>query len=197
MQPFAFYLYASSFHAVYVKIRRMKRVIIFIDGNNFYKCAETSGKKTNLLDYYDLSKELVGLDRELIRTYYYTAPVVNDSPQAEKLAKGQQRFFTKLHHTPYLELKLGRMDKKGTNYVQKGVDVAIAIDILYMASKNMYDVAVLLSADSDLVGAVQKAKDFGKQVELGIFSSAKASHLIKACDKIVTLDALVDKLLKP
>ncbi len=87
------------------------------------------------------------------------------------------------------------MQKHGQIYVQKGVDTALAVDMVFMAAKSLFDVALLISADSDLVAAAQSVKDLGKHVELGVFSTTKAMHLKQICDKTIVLDPVVDKLL--
>ncbi|MGR3983912.1 MAG: NYN domain-containing protein [Gammaproteobacteria bacterium] len=49
-------------------------------------------------------------------------------------------------------------------YVEKQVDVRIAVDLVGMAQRDEYDVAYLLSADGDFVPAVEEAKRLGKKV---------------------------------
>ena len=50
------------------------------------------------------------------------------------------------------------------DYVEKKVDVAIAVDLVRMAYEDQYDVAYLLSADADYVTAVKEAQRVGKTV---------------------------------
>lgn len=50
------------------------------------------------------------------------------------------------------------------DYVEKKVDVAIAVDLVRMAYEDHYDVAYLLSADADYVTAVKEAQRLGKTV---------------------------------
>jgi len=49
-------------------------------------------------------------------------------------------------------------------YVEKQVDVRIAVDLVGMAQRDEYDVAYVLSADGDFVPAVEEAKRLGKTV---------------------------------
>ena len=49
-------------------------------------------------------------------------------------------------------------------YTEKRVDVSIAVDMVRMAHEGMYDVAYLLSADRDLVPAVEAVRSRGKKV---------------------------------
>lgn len=49
---------------------------------------------------------------------------------------------------------------------EKGIDVIMAIDMVMGASRDEYDVATLVSADTDLVPAVEAILALGKRVEL-------------------------------
>ena len=57
------------------------------------------------------------------------------------------------------------------NYpVEKGCDVNLAVDMMSMAYKNLYDVAILVSADGDFASACQCVKDLGKHIEIHILN---------------------------
>ena len=87
----------------------MERVSIFVDGSNLYHGLKNADSPTRF-DFHKFGKSLCGNDRKLVRLYYYSAP--RDQANIQKY-KEQQRFFDALHHTPYLELKLGRLVKRG------------------------------------------------------------------------------------
>ena len=70
-------------------------------------------------------------------------------------------------------------------YVEKQVDVRIAVDLVGMAHRNEYDVAYLLSADGDFVPAVEEAKRFGKRVFA--VSAQQGRQLAKAVDAFIPL----------
>jgi uncharacterized LabA/DUF88 family protein len=48
---------------------------------------------------------------------------------------------------------------------EKGIDVLIALDIALGARDNRYDVAVVVSADTDLIPAIEVALEAGRRVE--------------------------------
>ena len=173
----------------------MNRVAIFVDGGNFYhQVLALTGRGDSELPFEGLSRALVA-SRQLVRLYYYTAAIKDDGRTgSRRLLRGQHRFFSRLHSTPYAEVGLGRLVRKSDGFVQKGVDVAIAVDMLSMAYKDRYDVAVLITADSDLVGAVQHVQDLGKHVELAICSATRAHHLRQVCDRVIDLDQILRKL---
>lgn len=54
---------------------------------------------------------------------------------------------------------------------EKGIDVLIALAMVTGAMKNEYDVAVLMSADTDLAPAVEQVLECGKRVEVAAWKS--------------------------
>jgi len=158
----------------------MERVAIFIDGSNFYHnlkaiCGETD------IDFYKLAQWLVA-KRHLVRTYYYNCPTNDPSKKAD-----QQRFFDGLGRTPYLKLHLGRLaDRPDGAPVEKGIDIAIAVDMLSLAFKNVYDTAILISDDGDFAYAIDAVRELGKHVEA--LTSQHAYHVKQAADVSITLD---------
>lgn len=52
---------------------------------------------------------------------------------------------------------------------EKGIDVLLALDIVLGAVRDAYDVAVLVSGDTDLIPAIDAALDLGKRVENAVW----------------------------
>lgn len=164
----------------------MKRIMIFIDGSNMYKnLIRVFGKAS--LNYYKFSLKLTGVDRELIRTYYYNCPLnQKENPESYRL---QQKFFNSLYNTRDLEVRLGRLQKKNDGRrIEKGVDVKLAVDMLSKAIKDQYDVAILVSGDADFAEVVHEVKELGKHVELAAFPGQQCYHLKKCADRFILLD---------
>jgi uncharacterized LabA/DUF88 family protein len=61
--------------------------------------------------------------------------------------------------------------------------------MLALASKQLYDVAVLVTGDGDLREAVQAVKDLGKHVEVATFPIGRSDELVQVADVVVTLTA--------
>ncbi|MCK9632173.1 MAG: NYN domain-containing protein [Methanoregula sp.] len=169
----------------------MKRVCVFIDGSNFYHGIKHHIGKTNI-DFNKLSLTLCNSERELVRTYYYNAPVNQEDNEA--IYKSQQRFFNELKKLPDLQLRLGRLEHKSGGVKEKGVDIYLAVDMLRYAYNNIYDVAILISSDGDFSEAVNALKDLGKHVEYAHFATGISKHLMDCCDKNILLN---EDLLKP
>lgn len=170
-----------------------ERVAIFIDGSNFYHGLKNF-LGTAKIDFVKLAEKLCA-GRKLIRIYYSNVPV--NRQDGEERYRRQQSFFAKLHSTPYMEVKLGRLVRRGGNMVEKGVDVKLVVDMLNLAFSNIYDTAILVSGDGDFDSAIYGAKYMGKHVENAFFSSGHSDQLKKSCDKFILLDDLVkDCLIK-
>ena len=72
------------------------------------------------------------------------------------------------------------------DYVEKKVDVAIAVDLVRMAYQDQYDVAYLLSADADYVTAVKEAQRLGKTV-FGAKAAGERSDELGSVIKMIPL----------
>jgi len=164
----------------------MERVVIFIDGSNFYHGLKAKIGRTGI-DFYKFAKLLCrdDDDRKLIRIYYYNAPYKKEID--DEKYKSQQKFFSSLESTPYLEVKLGRLEPRGNTFIEKGIDILIAVDMLKYAYDDTYDTAILVSGDGDFAAAVNAVKDRGKHVEHAYFRVPTVA-LRKACDKYIPLD---------
>ncbi len=164
-----------------------ERLAVFIDGSNLY-----NGMRENLantrFNLGELVKQLKG-DADLVRTYYYNAPLTEDYDG--DLRDGQSRFFESLRRIPYVTVRLGRLHRRpdGT-LVEKGVDVAIAVESLALAYADAYDRALIVSGDGDYVELVEAIKRQGKHVESAMFKNQSAGILIEYVDVFTPLDEL-------
>ncbi len=163
----------------------MDRVCIFIDGSNFYHALKDAGLPVHV-DFGKLAAKLTGPGRKHVHTHYYNTPLIRprrDDPEyeiKEQRCRSQQRFFNALRFIPNLTFKPGRFQRlPGGGQVEKGVDVMLAIDMLTLAFKDRYDVAILVSSDADYKHAIERVQfETGKAVELHQVRGAKAYDLI-------------------
>jgi uncharacterized LabA/DUF88 family protein len=162
-----------------------KKVAIFVDGSNFYHGLKDNKLSTRIA-FQKLGKKLCLGYGELLRIYYYNAPI--DQTKNPGQYKDQQRFFESLYRTPFLEVRLGRLVPKADTYIEKGIDVYIAVDMLQMAYENRYDVGILVSGDGDLAEAVKVVKNLGKHVINACFDSCRSQHLLQVCDAYIRFD---------
>jgi len=174
------------------------RVFIFIDGSNLEMAVKGIFKKRVLPE--PLALKLVG-ERRLMRVYYYEAPLLADVNKQSY--DKQQKFFDRLRTNPYFDVRLGRRVKREKEYKcpkcghifkkptfeQKGVDSLIAFDLVTLATRNAYDIAVLVAGDQDFVCPILEVRMMNKQVE-NAFTEYAWSHVLKSVvDKSILLDA--------
>jgi len=160
------------------------RVAIFIDGSNLYHSLKNNFKRVDL-NFAEFTKKLCG-SRHLIRTYYYN--VLQDALQRSEGSREQQEFLETLRKTPYLELRLGTTKLSQGIPVERGIDVMLATDLLYFAANNSYDIAILVSGDSDFGYTLGVVKNMGKHIEVAYFDNAASRDLLNSADYLHPLD---------
>jgi len=167
----------------------MKRVAVFIDGNNFYfGLRKIYGEEKGLMKFnFEKFCNFLAGERELVAIFYYNAPL--DITQNLERYKNQQRFFSKIRKIPKMNLVLCKLLKrkiKGIEkhyYVLKEDDIYMAVDLVKGAFKNVYDEAVLVSGDGDFVPAVKTAKEENKVIENAYFKKSASTNLKVHCNK--------------
>ena len=146
----------------------MNRVIAYIDGYNFFHALNDLGWSRFLwLDYQNLCQRLLKFNQELVMTKYFTARTTGSHSKRIR----QTTYIEALQTLNYFEVIEGRFQdepekcpKCGFEYTtpkEKKTDVSIGVNMIYDAFVNRFDIAMLLSADADLVPAIEliKSKD--------------------------------------
>lgn len=151
------------------------RAIVFIDGQNlFYAAKEAFGYTYPNYNPLCLSQALCGLHGwNLVETRFYTGiPDIQDDPFWHQFWTAKLAHLGKVGVTIFSRpLRYRNQTVKlpdGTMHTflvgqEKGVDVRIALDIVRLASENVYDVCIILSQDQDLTEAVEEVKIIGKK----------------------------------
>ncbi len=160
------------------------RVVIFIDGSNFYHALEQNCGRADV-DFTRFAQRLAG-ERRIVRIYYYN--VIQDVSRNPDGYREQQKFLTTLFDTPYLEVRLGTTRQREGVTVEKGVDVMLAVDLVSYGANHIYDTAIVVSGDADYAYAVQTVKNMGRLVELAAFESNASKDLLLVVDNRHFLD---------
>lgn len=157
-----------------------RRVAVFVDGGNLYnRLREVAIPAIARLRYRELIESLIKTDTVVSLDYYVglVKPDTHD-PYSIKLSVQQQDFLNFLKSKEQaFTIKLGALVKSGGVYREKGVDVQLAIDMIVGAYENKYDVALLLSSDSDFLPVVKKVRGLGKLVGYVGFSHGPSKAL--------------------
>lgn len=171
----------------------MDKAAVFID--NGYLSKALKDLSNVKIDYYKLS-ELLCKGCERLRTYVYDCMPYQSNPPTEDERKrygDKDRLFHALKRLPRFEIRFGKLSFINGEFVQKRVDVLLSVDLVRMSWAHQIDRAVIVSGDSDLVPAIQAAKDAGVLVQLYYFKTSVHDELLDACDDRFEID---DKLLK-
>lgn len=92
-------------------------------------------------------------------------------------------FIFNLKKLPRFQFRQGKLQKIGTEYKQKRVDIWMAVDLVRMSSNKQIEKAILVTGDSDLVPAIEAARDEGVVVVLFYSPNSRHDELLQACDE--------------
>lgn len=148
-----------------------QRVIVYIDGFNFYFGLKRSAKwkKYYWLDIVKLFEMFMRPNQELVAVKYFSAKP-NDIDQSLR----QNAFFQANQENPKFKLILGKYLKKSITcfncgniihtYEEKETDVRIATQIVADAYQKNCDISIVVSADSDMIPAIELATEASQKV---------------------------------
>jgi uncharacterized LabA/DUF88 family protein len=165
------------------------RVMIFVDGENFAirakAVADMHNRKLNPTVFEPNvflwvpqfnSPGPVGV----VRRYYYTS-VQGDIPA---LTEVEDRLKN-------CGIEAPRVFKKQKGSRTKRVDISLATDMLLHATRQHYDIAVLVAGDEDYVPLVEAVQAEGRRVHLWFFEDGLSPLLKRTADHFVNVEELV------
>ena len=147
----------------------MERVAVYIDGFNLYYGLKSKRKGWRgskwpcyyWLDVRRLSNKLLEQNQRLEIVRYFTARVRNNPGKVRR----QNTYLDALATLPDVRIHegyfLGKNQKCANcgatylSYEEKTTDVNIAVELLCDAQDDIFDTAIIVSADGDLVGPVE------------------------------------------
>lgn len=140
---------------------------VYVDGFNLYHGVHAWSRCRWLwLDLVALAQSLRP-DNEVVKVHYFTAPVLNNAGAASR--QGTYQSALKAHSGSRMQITQGRYQtktytcrncgKSHRTYEEKETDVSIAANLVADASRQLYDTALIISADSDLIPAIKAAKE--------------------------------------
>lgn len=161
-----------------------ERVMIYVDGGNFYKACKNAFN-CQVRHFDKLGQHLVG-SNNLIRLNFYDATKIRELDETG--FRNQQKFHESLKRQDNVKIHLGRIEKRGQTFIEKGVDVKLATHLLAQAYMNAYDIAIIVSGDGDFVDAVEETQRLGKKVWVALVKGQRAFHIQQVCDRVIRLD---------
>lgn len=178
----------------------MFRVMVFIDYQNFninlkehYK-----GKTVKAINYISLGKTIckyLPFEAEVIKTYLFAYKPCDKLMEIESYSKFYS-WLCSLRKTPYMEIIEGRQeirkisndieininDPKTYRTEEKETDINLATHMLSKGFQNAYDVAILVSGDTDYIKVVETLHNIGKVVVIAHFQHQNVNKYDEICD---------------
>lgn len=190
----------------------MQRTMVFIDYQNFninLKKHYENSKNFNRIDYLRLGKainEKIPIKSEVIKTYLFAYKSC-DTLMTLNYYSNYYDWLTKLKVTPYLEIIEGRQEIRipdkavfnindpSTYYTEeKETDINLATHMVSKAFQNAFDVAILISGDTDYIKVIETLHSIGKVVVIAHFKHQNISRYNNLCDAhIVLYDDILEK----
>ncbi|GAP41983.1 uncharacterized conserved protein, LabA/DUF88 family [Lentimicrobium saccharophilum] len=146
-----------------------ERIIVYIDGFNLYFGMKQAGfDNFKWLNIRDLSESLLKLGKEIVGIKYFTSRVSNNPDKQKRQSTYIEALETvgiKIYYGHYQRdaIECRRCNNVWANYNEKMTDVNIATQMLVDAYQDNYDMAMLISGDSDLVPPIKAIHDLFKQ----------------------------------
>lgn len=179
--------------------------MVFVDHMNFdiavqdlYLPTESAPK----LDYNTVFKGITTLrnDIEYLKTFIFV-PKPDDFLMGDERLKNYYKWTQGLKSAKYIDVIEGRyisrptseneknIQDKTTYYkVEKGTDINLAVHTLTKAYNDSFDVAFIVSADTDYRPVYEQLKNMGKLVILVVVKGQNVSSLRCDVDDIIVLN---------
>lgn len=157
---------------IFLNTMKEQKVIVYVDGFNFYYGLKNSPqwKRYYWLDIVGLFEKFMRNDQDLVAVKYFSARPLNNKDKFDR----QQAWFMANDENPKFNLVLGkylektiecrRCHYKMKTFEEKESDVRIATQIVSDAKSGMCDIAIVVSADSDMKPAIELAQLSGIKV---------------------------------
>lgn len=185
----------------------MLRGMVFVDHMNFNIAIgdyyTSLGKKAPNLDYNTVFKGVLSLvpDVSYTKTIVF-APEPDSFLMNDPYLLGYYKWVQGMKNAKYLDVVNGRyigrpitdtahmnIADKSTYYkVEKGTDINLAIHAITKGYNNAYDIAFVLSADTDYISLYRQLKSIGKLVVAVAVKGQSLGKVIPEVDDHIILD---------
>ena len=191
----------------------MQRVIAYVDGYNLYHGLRAKGwKRFYWLNVPVLIGHLLRPNQELVATKYFTTII----KRPEDKRRRQTTYLEALQTLPNVRFFYGqfledtitcrRCRHTYVTHHEKMTDVNISVELMSDAFQDRFDLALLLSADSDLAGSVSTVRRlFNRKRVIVVFPPKRSSYALQTVANAalhighneLSKSLLPDKLYKP
>lgn len=149
-------------------------VVVYIDGFNLYYGLRDTGLDTSRwLDLVAMSENLIRPEQQLSLVRYFTARVSGQRGERQSV------YLDALWARGNIEIEFGVMARRGSKWEEKQTDTNIVRRVIEDSIDNRFDIAIIISGDTDLVPAVHHIRERhpDKQAVVIFPPNRKSSHL--------------------
>jgi len=184
----------------------MLRGMVFVDHMNFDIAMQDlyikNGDKSPKLDYNSLFTDITNIkhDVDYIKTFIF-APTPDDFLMKDEKLRNYYKWMQGLKNSKYIDVVEGRyiarpvnrnipmdINNPNTYYkVEKGTDINLAIHAISKAHFNSYDIAFVMSVDTDYITVYKQLKNIGKIVVLVAVDGQYIGKIIPEVDDFIIL----------
>jgi len=183
----------------------LNRVIAYVDGYNlYYGLREKGWRRFYWLNIQAMARHLLKPNQTLVTTKYFTSTIRHPDDRRRR----QAIFLEALQTLNDFEIYYGHFLADTVNcrncgytyetFHEKMTDVNISVELMSDAYQDRFDVALLVSADSDLVGPVKTVRRLFSQKRVVVaFPPDRSSKALKQAANAqiyVGRDTLADSL---
>lgn len=153
----------------------MNRIVFFIDGFNLYHALAEKPEyyKYKWIDLFKLANCFIKKTEKIVGIYYFTALATWD---LKKMAKHKTLIKAlELRNVNIVYGEFKRKDKfcrrcrnRYQTFEEKQTDVNIAIYLFELAIRDIYDTAIIVTGDSDLIPAIKAVRKTFPSKKIGI-----------------------------
>lgn len=177
------------------------KVMIFIDGKNFYSgWKNAGGHKIDFNLMADWLMKKVGGTR-VAGVHYYTGveDEENELPETQgnldrflSFLQSQRGFQVHKFRRKQYRLECARCQNEIKFTKEKEVDTSMVADMVRMAALSAYDIAILLSGDADYIPAIESVSTLGKESWIASWNGSGLSDRARAAaiDHINLVDGI-------
>ena len=129
-------------------------VVVYIDGFNLYYGLRDADLDTSRwLDLVAMSENLTRPEQQLSLVRYFTARVSGQRGERQSI------YLDALRARGNIEIEFGVMARRGSKWEEKQTDTNIVRRVIEDSFDNRFDIAIIISGDTDLVPAVHHIRE--------------------------------------
>ena len=175
----------------FIDFYKISNFIVQYLKNNFqYRECELEHLRTYFYTGEFTDKLIEKIQRTLDKSNKNKETIEKILEKAKKNREKQAKFFKIARDYYFFEIRAKplQFSQSDLKILQKGVDVQLATDLVDFTHKDVFDVAVILSGDIDLLESIKIAKNYGKHVIIFGNEEVTAEEMKKYADLFIDIN---------